>query len=231
MNKELLSLLEGARRSKAIQLLGDDLKGFSSSPKRARKVVCKVEENDLDFEDDDERSGSKAHGGLGNLSSDSEDCSSSERTRKRRKPSQGPRGKMAHSEIEIKTEPGLEAFPSTPQSASRRDGEMNSSPPKSSPYSSSRMSRELTELINGVRRATASLILGEAMETGTGERSLRAVDRVKVEEDGEEDEERSAEEESEDEDYTAAAGEIMAAIESKDAGALATALKAFVSAC
>jgi hypothetical protein len=40
-----------------------------------------------------------------------------------------------------------------------------------------------------------------------------------------------AEEESEDEDYTAAAGEIMAAIESKDAGALATALKAFVSAC
>lgn len=38
-------------------------------------------------------------------------------------------------------------------------------------------------------------------------------------------------EEGEDEDYTAAASEIMAAIESKDAEALATALKAFVSAC
>jgi len=43
--------------------------------------------------------------------------------------------------------------------------------------------------------------------------------------------EPSEEEEGEDEDYTAAAGEIMAAIESKNAGALATALKAFVSAC
>ena len=40
-----------------------------------------------------------------------------------------------------------------------------------------------------------------------------------------------SEEEGGDEDYTAAAGEIMTAIEAKDAGALATALKAFVSAC
>lgn len=38
-------------------------------------------------------------------------------------------------------------------------------------------------------------------------------------------------EDGEDEDYTAAAEEIMTAIKSKDAEALATALKAFVSAC
>ena len=41
----------------------------------------------------------------------------------------------------------------------------------------------------------------------------------------------SSDEEGGDEDYTAAASEIMSAIESKDAEALATALKAFVSAC